>query len=59
MSPPLPRRPLFQRHNGIARLRELGMDAAGLRRLLKEPTNGFKIAAAILSQLRAPRLFVW
>lgn len=46
-------------HNGIARLRELGLDAAGLRRLLKEPTNGFKIAAALLSQLRAPRLYVW
>ncbi len=50
--------PLF-RHNGVSRLRELGLDAGGLRRLLKEPTNGFKIAAAILSQLQAPRLYVW
>ncbi|KAL4448928.1 hypothetical protein ABPG77_007645 [Micractinium sp. CCAP 211/92] len=46
-------------HNGVSRLRELGLDAGGLRRLLKEPTNGFKIAAAILSQLQAPRLYVW
>ncbi|KAL4422745.1 hypothetical protein ABPG75_008942 [Micractinium tetrahymenae] len=46
-------------HNGIARLRELGLDAGGLRRLLAEPVNGFKIAAAVLSQLRSPRLYVW
>lgn len=46
-------------HNGMHHLRDLGLNAEGMRALLTEPVNGFKIARALMSQLTAPPLYVW
>lgn len=46
-------------HDGLKYLRRLGLNATGLRRLYREPVNGFKIAASLLGELRMPRLYVW
>ncbi|KAI7845459.1 hypothetical protein COHA_001009 [Chlorella ohadii] len=46
-------------HNGLEHLAQLGLNASGLRRLLAEPVNGYKIASALLGQLQMPRLYVW
>ncbi|KAI3430463.1 hypothetical protein D9Q98_005058 [Chlorella vulgaris] len=46
-------------HNGLDRLRHLGMNSTGLAALLSEPVNGYTIAAAILRDLQSPKLFAW
>lgn len=46
-------------HNGLDRLRHLGMNSTGLSALLSEPVNGYTIAAAILKDLQSPKLFAW
>lgn len=46
-------------HNGMERLRTLGLNSSGLAALLAEPVNGYTVAAALLEGLRMPKLFAW
>ena len=46
-------------HNGLERLRELGLNASGLARLFDEPASGYSIAAGVLAELRMDKLFAW
>lgn len=46
-------------HNGLERLRSLGLNATGLAKLFSEPVNGYTIAGGILQELQMEKLFAW
>jgi hypothetical protein len=46
-------------HNGMERLRTLGLNSSGLAALLAEQVNGYTVAAGLLAGLRMPKLFAW
>ena len=46
-------------HNGLEHLAELGLNRSGLKQLLSEPVNGYRIAQALLHGLDMPQLYVW